>query len=141
MPPQSDKKIEGLFQIPKGIMCDQHCNFEICNTVSRWVYSSMPDLLWKCISHLLPTILFVRGQLHGEFWMCVFMSDKPFVAEACPPMSHASASNGLSDIETHIENAPCNRPLKRTFIYLYIPEWVRRAISARQTGLRAQRTS
>jgi hypothetical protein len=26
-------------------------------------------------------------------------------------MSHASASNGLSDIETHIENAPCNRPL------------------------------
>jgi hypothetical protein len=27
-------------------------------------------------------------------------------------MSHASASNGLSDIETHIENAPCNRPLK-----------------------------
>jgi hypothetical protein len=34
------------------------------------------------------------------------MSDKPFVAEACPPMSHASASNGLSDIKTHIENAP-----------------------------------
>jgi hypothetical protein len=31
------------------------------------------------------------------------MSDKPFVAEACPPMSHASASNGLSDIETHIQ--------------------------------------
>jgi hypothetical protein len=30
------------------------------------------------------------------------MSDKPFVAEACPPMSHASESNGLSDIETHI---------------------------------------
>jgi hypothetical protein len=26
-------------------------------------------------------------------------------------MWHASASNGLSDIETHIENAPCNRPL------------------------------
>jgi hypothetical protein len=41
------------------------------------------------------------------------MSDKPFVAEACPPMSHASASNGLSDIETHIKNAPCNRPLKK----------------------------
>jgi hypothetical protein len=40
------------------------------------------------------------------------MYDKPFVAEACPPMSHASASNGLSDIETHIENAPSNRPLK-----------------------------
>jgi hypothetical protein len=38
-------------------------------------------------------------------------SVKPFVAEACPPMSHASASNGLSDIETHIKNAPCNRPL------------------------------
>jgi hypothetical protein len=45
--------------------------------------------------------------------MCVFMSDKPFVAEACLPMSHASASNGLSDIETHIENALCNRPLNR----------------------------
>jgi hypothetical protein len=43
--------------------------------------------------------------------MCVFMSDKPFVAEACPPMLHASASNGLSDIKTHIENAPCNQPL------------------------------
>jgi hypothetical protein len=41
----------------------------------------------------------------------VFMSDKPFVAEACPPMSHASASNGLSDIETHIKNARCNQPL------------------------------
>jgi hypothetical protein len=24
---------------------------------------------------------------------------------------HASASNGLSDIETHIKNALCNRPL------------------------------
>jgi hypothetical protein len=45
--------------------------------------------------------------------MCVSMSDKPFVAEACPPMSHASASNGLLDIETHIENAPCNRPFKQ----------------------------
>jgi hypothetical protein len=49
--------------------------------------------------------------------MCVFMSDKAFVAEACPPMSHASASNGLSDIETHSENAPCNRPLTRTDFY------------------------
>jgi hypothetical protein len=54
----------------------------------------------------------VRGRLHGAFSMCVFMSDKRFVAEACPPMSHASASNGLSDIETHIENAPCNQPLR-----------------------------
>jgi hypothetical protein len=25
-------------------------------------------------------------------------------------MSHAFALNGLSDMETHIENAPCNRP-------------------------------
>jgi hypothetical protein len=40
-------------------------------------------------------------------------SDKPFVAEACPPMSHASASNRLSDIETHNENTPCNRPLSK----------------------------
>jgi hypothetical protein len=53
-----------------------------------------------------------RGRLHSAFSMCVFMSDKPFVAEACPLMLQASASNGLSDIETHIENAPCNRPLK-----------------------------
>jgi hypothetical protein len=56
--------------------------------------------------------LLLMGRLHGAFSMCIFMSDKPFVAEACPPMSHGSASNGLSDIETHIENAPCNRPLK-----------------------------
>jgi hypothetical protein len=28
-------------------------------------------------------------------------------------MLHASASNGLSDIETHIENAPCNRPFRK----------------------------
>jgi hypothetical protein len=33
--------------------------------------------------------------------MCVFMSGKPFVAEACPPMSHASASNGSPDMKTH----------------------------------------
>jgi hypothetical protein len=55
----------------------------------------------------------IRGRLHGAFSMCVFMSDKPFVAEACPPKSHASASNGLSDIETHIKIAPCNRPLSK----------------------------
>jgi hypothetical protein len=48
----------------------------------------------------------LRGRLHDAFSMCVFMSDKPFVAEASPPMSHAFASKGLSDIETHIENAP-----------------------------------
>jgi hypothetical protein len=53
----------------------------------------------------------VKGRLHAAFSMCVSMSDKPFVAEACPLMSHASASNGLSDIKTHIKNAPCNRPL------------------------------
>jgi hypothetical protein len=44
------------------------------------------------------------------------MSDKPFVAEACPPMLHAPASNGLSDIETPIKYAPCNRPLSGSFI-------------------------
>jgi hypothetical protein len=54
----------------------------------------------------------LRGRLHSAFLMCVSMFDKPFVVEAWPPMSHASASNGLSDIETHIENAPCNRPLR-----------------------------
>jgi hypothetical protein len=31
------------------------------------------------------------------------MSGKPFDAEAC--------DIGLSDIKTHIKNAPCNRPL------------------------------
>jgi hypothetical protein len=31
---------------------------------------------------------------------------------ACLPMSHPSASNGSPDMKTHIENAPCNRPLK-----------------------------
>jgi hypothetical protein len=60
--------------------------------------------------------LALRGQLHGAFFMSdkpFFASDKPFVAEACPPMLHASVSNGLSDIELHIENAPCNRPLNK----------------------------
>jgi hypothetical protein len=44
--------------------------------------------------------------------MCVFMSDKPFDAEVCGIGGHASATNGLSDMKTHIENAPCNRPLR-----------------------------
>jgi hypothetical protein len=45
--------------------------------------------------------------------MCVSMSDKPFDAEACNIGGHASATNGLSDMKTHIENTPCNRPLKK----------------------------
>jgi hypothetical protein len=44
--------------------------------------------------------------------MCVSMSDKPFHAEACDIDGHASATKGLSDMKTHIENAPCNRPLR-----------------------------
>jgi hypothetical protein len=32
--------------------------------------------------------------------------------EACLPMSYPSASNGSPDMKTHIENAPCNRPLR-----------------------------
>jgi hypothetical protein len=40
------------------------------------------------------------------------MSDKPFDAKACDMGGQASATNGLSDIKTHIENAPCNRPLR-----------------------------
>jgi hypothetical protein len=43
--------------------------------------------------------------------MCVSMSDKPFDAEACDIVGQASATNGLADMKTHIENAPCNRPL------------------------------
>jgi hypothetical protein len=46
--------------------------------------------------------------------MCVSMSDKPFDAEACDICGQASATNGLSDMETHIENAPCDLPLKVT---------------------------
>jgi hypothetical protein len=41
------------------------------------------------------------------------MSDKPFDAEACDIGGQASATNGLSDIKTHIENAPCNPPQKK----------------------------
>jgi hypothetical protein len=43
--------------------------------------------------------------------MCVSMSDKTFDAEACDIGGQASVTNGLSDIETHIKNALCNRPL------------------------------
>jgi hypothetical protein len=38
--------------------------------------------------------------MHGAFFTSdkpFVASVKPFVAKACPPMSHASASNGLSD--------------------------------------------
>jgi hypothetical protein len=54
----------------------------------------------------------LKGRLHGAFLMCVSMSDKPFDAEVCNIGGRASATNGLSDMKTHIENAPCNRPLK-----------------------------
>jgi hypothetical protein len=37
--------------------------------------------------------------------MCVFMSDKPFDAEACDIGGQASATNGSPDLKTHIENA------------------------------------
>jgi hypothetical protein len=46
-----------------------------------------------CVRGIFYALLGV-DRLHGAFSMCVFMSDKPFVAEVCPPMSHASASNG-----------------------------------------------
>jgi hypothetical protein len=32
---------------------------------------------------------------------CVFMSDKPFDAEACNIGGQASVTNGLSDMKTH----------------------------------------
>jgi hypothetical protein len=47
----------------------------------------------------------LKGRLY------VSMSDKPFDAKACDIGGKASATNGLSDIETHIKNALCNRPL------------------------------
>jgi hypothetical protein len=63
--------------------------------------------------------LFVTGVetlLYGSITQCVldgvFMSEKPFDAEACPPMLHATASNGLLDMVMNVENAPSNRPLK-----------------------------
>jgi hypothetical protein len=46
----------------------------------------------------------------GSITRCVFDVRFHVRQTVCPPMSHASASNGLSDIETQIENAPCNRP-------------------------------
>jgi hypothetical protein len=46
------------------------------------------------------------------------MSDKPFDAEACDIGGQASATNGLSDMKTHIENAQCNRPLIDVFAIL-----------------------
>jgi hypothetical protein len=52
----------------------------------------------------------IKGRLHDAFLMCVSMSDKPFDAEACDIGGQASATNGLSDMKTHIETAPCNRP-------------------------------
>jgi hypothetical protein len=54
----------------------------------------------------------LKGRLHGAFSRCVFVSDKPFEAEACDIGGQASATNGLSDIQTHIKNALCHRPLK-----------------------------
>jgi hypothetical protein len=59
-----------------------------------------------------------RGRLHSAFFMCVFMSDKPFVAEAYPPMLHASASNGLSDMKTHIKNSLCSK--KYYFLCMFV---------------------
>jgi hypothetical protein len=52
----------------------------------------------------------LKVRLHGAFSTCVSMSEKPFDAEACDIGGQASATNGLSDIETHIRNALCNRP-------------------------------
>jgi hypothetical protein len=57
----------------------------------------------------------IKGRLHGAFFMCVYMSDKPFDAEACDIGRQASATNGLTDAKnglSDMKNAPCNRPLK-----------------------------
>jgi hypothetical protein len=83
----------------------------------------------------------LRGRLHGAFFMSdkpFVASVKPFVAETCPPMLHPSASNGLSDIETHMKNAPCNRPLKEPLPIFHLsqlsksanrfPDWDRRRL-------------
>jgi hypothetical protein len=71
------------------------------------MYDLVYDLSYDSVYSLL-----LKCRLHGAFSMCVFMSDKPLDAEACDIRGQASAANGLSDIETHIENAPCDRPLK-----------------------------
>ncbi len=68
-------------------------------------------ILSQLVSELFSSSL--KGRLHGAFSMCVSMSDKPFDAEACDIGGQASATNGLSDIKTHIKNAPCNRPFNR----------------------------
>jgi hypothetical protein len=59
--------------------------------------------------------LSLRGRLHGAFFMCVSMSDKPFDAEACDIGGQASPTNGLTDATnglSDVKNAPCNRPLR-----------------------------
>jgi hypothetical protein len=42
----------------------------------------------------------VRCRLHGAFFMCGSMSDKPFDAEACDIGGQATATNGMSDMKT-----------------------------------------
>jgi hypothetical protein len=54
------------------------------------------------------------SRLHGAFFMCVSMSNKPFDAEACDIGGQASATNGLTDATNGLwdmKNAPCTRPL------------------------------
>jgi hypothetical protein len=80
---------------PSSEVCGSEDNYDslMCGLLS-YIFACPCGPRFKAVFTL-------RGRLHGAF----FMSDKPFVAsvktfvaEACPPMSHTSASNGLSDI-------------------------------------------
>jgi hypothetical protein len=46
------------------------------------------------------------------------MSDKPFDTEAFDTGGHACATNSLSDMKTHIENALCYRPFMNYMTFI-----------------------
>jgi hypothetical protein len=50
--------------------------------------------------------------------MCVFMSDKPFDAEACDIGGHASATNGLSDMKTPSKTHRVIDPLLSSLLHI-----------------------
>jgi hypothetical protein len=65
-----------------GVIC------EVCSKSSQThvVNKQLTLCIWKKRS--------LRGRLHGAFYMCVSMSDKPFDAEACDIGGRASPTNG-----------------------------------------------
>jgi hypothetical protein len=64
----------------------------------------MDFYLFKMSCLTVPVHFLVRGRLQGAF----FMSDKSFVASVKPFVGHRNAH----------ENAPCNRPLTETALFI-----------------------